>query len=182
MNRRQIFFVIDLFTLTGGALLVLWLRGTNQPLLSLKIVKQGQVFAKPVVFFRLEVTDRRKMGIAGVDWVAGDTESKLNQLATNSSAFRTESEGWFPGNIASDQKDFGVFAPKYPVIWKLRVRVGMEEPSPLKRLAYMPSLWKAYKQRKNESLLAATRHAWNTHYFIWKQIESDWITNSVSKP
>jgi hypothetical protein len=187
LNRRHTFLlVVILMALAGGMVFFLWPKQTDQPLLRLKIVRRTEEQGKPVVFFRVEVADRRRMLIMSVERILGDiSEGPLVRGSRNSPAHPREawapSQGWPIGDPKQGREEFGILVPTNAAVWRLRVRVGMETPNQFKRFKEMLRFYKGLR-RNGVPILKAAKDAWNSFYGLSSQeVESGTITNSVPK-
>jgi hypothetical protein len=166
-----------------------WPRHINGPLLRLKIVRQTVEQGRPVVFFRVEVADHRRIQITGAEKVLGNvTERSWDEEKDSRGLPKVAKDFWAPslgsptGNPKIGRKQFGVQAPTNAPIWKLRVTIAMEEPDPFKRISIMPGLWKweLTIPSHNKSKVRTAWEVWNAFYDIGSQTtESDPITNTV---
>jgi hypothetical protein len=184
MRRRLV--IIPVLGLAVGLAWLIWPRHTNDPLLRLKIVRQTVENGKPVVLFRVEVGESRRITICGAERVTGDrVEGPLDFSEMRSTGLPKPVAGFWAASQSSPMYDprkgwreFGVVAPMNAPVWKLRVRV-VKGPSRSERFKQMVGIWRITR-RDGGSLYEATMESWYSFYEISSDvIESDLITNTV---
>src|SRR5579864_9080115 len=98
MKRGTLFVaVLAALILVVGLTWFLWPRNVSRPLLRLKVVRQTVEQGKSVVFFRIEVADRRRIQITGAERVVSDVAESSWQGERDSRGFPLVTVGfWAP--------------------------------------------------------------------------------------
>jgi hypothetical protein len=185
MNRRRtLLFVIVGLALACGVVL---LSGSRKPLAKLRIVRFAVEQGKSVVYFRVETEKNRFVEPPPYfkNLEDGTTEEFLirdtNGLfvrAPNFFAASQDMEAWM--ERIRTRKEFGVIAPTNSTVWKLRLRVELEELHSFNRVLDMLRLGTHVGQIHFKSIFAAAKWLWNEQRYTHEEIvESDPITNSV---
>src|SRR5690349_21504728 len=147
--KRYILTVVALVGLVValGLAWFIWPRHVKGSLLRLKIVRRTIEQGKPVVFFRIEVADRRDICIVWVEKLMGTNSEGMSLHLGSKQDFWAPSQLWpnLIGHPEMARKEFGVLAPTNAA-WKLRVSVFMQQASMLDRLKSMPGLWRSQRQ------------------------------------
>jgi len=207
MNRPKIFLVLGLLVLMGGFLFLLWPHKTTKPLLRLKIVRQTKENGRPVVFFRVQATDHRRIVLDRIERVIGEraevlaTESFFSDghtfyvgieripLVRGQPSITSHGLLLFPGfwppstpnpvgDLKQGRKTFGVLGPTNARVWKLRVQACVEMAT-LQRFNQIRMGWMD-NWRKGKPCFKAAWEAWNTFYGIrFQEVDSDFITNTL---
>jgi len=178
MNRRRAFFIVGLLALVAVAVLLLRLHEPSPPSFRLKIVRQTVENGKPVVVFRVEGGEGRRIMLGNIERLFDDRIDR----ALKPSDFWAQSQQspiWDPEQA---RKEFGVPPPKDHQGWKLRVTVCMAQHRTLRWLTTLPTRWREIR-KLGVPPLNAIRSAWSwTPYANYQTIESDVVTNSVAEP
>jgi hypothetical protein len=184
---------------------LVWPHSTNAALLRLKIVRQTVEEGKPVVFFRVEVAHSRRIQIRDVERVTPNkTDSPYEELGITYSrptptpelafgAFsNTASLGlmkpskafWAPSQASplldpsKGRREFGVLVPTKAAVWRLRVKVEIEDRRSWVRFKRSLVVWRWLRNR-GISAYDATGMCWRALQLMEPQVvESELITNS----
>jgi hypothetical protein len=180
-SSRSKIIVVAALGLLASLVVLAWPRDAKQPLLHLVVVRRVTENGKPIVVFRVKVSDGRRIQITGATRIVnGETEAQ-NRLDPTWGGLWTLSHGSPLGNPATGRNEFYVCEPTNSTVWQMRVYVSFEEPNFLKRVSYMPNMYRVMRKTLKEPALRATKVAWNTFYSVGqRQLDSDFITNTVA--
>jgi hypothetical protein len=190
MSGRAVMIVLGFLALIGALTCLFWSHKSRPSASRLSILRQGSENGRPVVFFRVQVPDQRRIMIVGAERVIREKAEEAFQLDPFRSPplQRVTSSFWStstpnPGfEPEKGRKEFGVLAPWNDPVWKLRVTLAIEPPSLTKRFRYLRSDWSIYRSR-GSSFFVATWAAWNAFHSTGQEVlESDFITNAIFVP
>jgi hypothetical protein len=179
MNRRRtVLLSVVSLGLVGGVVFLCWPKKSDRTL-RLKIVRRTLEQAQPVVFFRLEGAEGRRLQVVWIAKFIGEWPARSLEQPETSTNFWAPSQQALPVmNLISERKEFGVVVPATAGIWRMQLMVLLEHPT-WRRLRQMPNAWR-YFSRNGTSFLKAAGTAWNGFYQdSGKNVFSDPITNSV---
>ena len=159
----------------------------------LKIVRQTVEQGKPVVYFRVEGGEGKRIFLGNFERVYDDTidgaADRISVLrALNKESHLLTDGFWAPSQRlpmheqpSNARKEFGVLTPRHHQGWKLRVTVFVAEHSISGRLRMKLACWRSVR-KAGFPLLKAVSAAWNAvAYPTYQIIESDLMTNPVSE-
>jgi hypothetical protein len=188
MNRRlTLLLVVVGLALAGGLVFLFWPKQSDRPLVRLKIVRRAVEQGKPVVFFRVETADSRRIQIAMVAKIIGDQRTGSVEYAVSGplSKPKPAMNFWAPSqaspimSLRSRRSEFGIVVPTNASIWRVQVTVFLDLPI-WDRLRAMPSTW-SYMRKSGTPFPKAERAARNAFYYTHPQeLYSDPITNAVT--
>lgn len=182
MDEKKLRFA--LISVTVGLVVSLawwwWPRHTKGPVLRLGIVKNTQEQGKPVVFFRIDVADNRRLRLEFVERIVGERiEGPLMWVSgpkpITSPGFWAPSQKSILHELTRGPVEFAVLAPTNAPVWKLRVAVDLETPQRWK------AVWRRWKslRRFGKSVSSATSEALGTFYRdVHEVLDSELVTNS----
>jgi hypothetical protein len=144
MNRRRTLLLLAVIGLALVGAVVLMLRPKKaQPVVQLKIVRRAFERGRPVVFFRLELADRRSMRIDYVERVmfGGSTDGPYDRFLQGGGFWAPSQSSPLDDPIRS-RDTFGVLEPINAERWKLRAKVSVSTPIPTaRRLMGLQQMW-----------------------------------------
>ena len=165
----------------AAVLWVVWPRSAKEPVFRLLVVREAVEQGKAVVFFRVEVPDRRRIQLSGAQRVAGNKTNDWREFPPNgSNGFWAPSQAWPMGDPAKALKPLGILAPTNTSVWKARIYVYKEIPSQTRRIAQMPSLWWGQWRSgmMGKSVGRLTRDVWGMFFSDGGEwVESEPLTN-----
>jgi hypothetical protein len=177
-RNRMLLLVIAFLVLSVGVMFWLRSRGTNQHLLRLRIVRRTEDQGKPVVFFRVEGANNRRLVIDDVIKVSGNTTEEPFFHDTLG-VLQPAHEFWGPsqtlpiGDSNESRKEFAVLAPTTAPVWTLKVRVTMFERSHSRSFMLLARQWRT----PPKYLFKEALDLWDTFYLAGTEyLESDTIT------
>ena len=182
-RKLTITAIAVILALTAALAWFFWPQNTD-PHFRLKIVGQAVEAGKPMLLFKVELADRRRIQITDVVKVIGEkTEEPLESDPEHAwglkpaAGFWGPSQRWPMGDSAIARKPFAVTVPTNAPSWRLRVSVSFENPNRWQRFKTKIEIWKMLR-RNGSSLYAATRDSWRVFDRGGSQsLESDLITN-----
>jgi hypothetical protein len=180
MNRNQIASAAIVFLALGVAFYA-WPRNSEHPKVRLIVVRRTIEQGKPVVFFRLELADKRRIQIDKVKRVlfGGASDSPYEPSVQAANSFWAPSQS-SPLNDPSKGRDtFGVLEPPNAESWKLRAWVSIVTPNQNKGIKGMRKIWWLARSR-GKPFFETARLAWR----LWLSVPSEIVENQmiVSSP
>jgi hypothetical protein len=167
--------------MVGVVAIFVWPSKSEHPQVRLRVVGRTVANGKPVVFFRVELADRRRMQIDYVERVlfGGAKDSPYEPSVQAAKSFWAPSQS-SPLNDKSRSRDaFGVLEPPNAESWKLRAWVSIVTPNHSKRIKAMQQMWRRARA-KGKPLFEAACFAWRASFSTPSEIvESHAVVSDI---
>jgi len=165
---RALVAVFTALMVVVGVGWLIWFRQAKD-VFELKVVRQTLEDGRPVVYFRVEGGEGRRIQIGEIEQLAGD---RVLQWADLLAVYRDPR--------TAGRKDLRLVAPTNVPTWKLRVTVYVEPASLVGRYNMLVGQWRMLRSMKY-SVARTLKEIWTTPLYSESYaVESDSITNTTA--
>jgi hypothetical protein len=144
-----------------------------------KLARRTKLEGRPLVVFRVEVADGRRMQVSGIQMRKGYRGESYSGATSSADPIAwSSSQVWPIEKTFNHGHEFGVYPPAGVAIWKLDVTVDTESPKWSVRYQNMARVWKGLR-KGGVNAYDSMRVVWNTFYTeLRHQVETEPVTST----